>query len=75
MQDKEYKDSVLIPSVSARLAVEAGVSQGWTKWTGENGDSICIDTFGSSAPANVLFEKYGFTVEKVVEHALKLIGK
>lgn len=75
MQDKEYQDSVLLPSVKARLIVEAGVSQGWERWVGDNGSCLCVNRFGASAPANVLFEKYGFTVENVVKQARKLIGR
>lgn len=73
-QSQEYQDSVLLPEVKARLAVEAGVSQGWKRWIGDSGTTLCIDKFGASAPGNVLFEKYGFTVENVVKHAQKLLG-
>ncbi|MHA1637436.1 MAG: transketolase, partial [Candidatus Thorarchaeota archaeon] len=62
-QNQEYRESVLLPNVTARLAVEAGVSIGWERWIGEKGDMISIDTFGTSAPHKVLFEKYGFTVD------------
>jgi len=74
-QSQEYQDSVLLPEVKARLAVEMGVSQGWERWVGDAGSCVCINKFGASAPAKVLFEKYGFTVENVVEHARKLIGR
>jgi len=74
-QTQEYRDSVLLPDVKARLVVEAGISQGWEHWVGENGDCLCVNKFGASAPANILFEKYGFTVENVVKHARKLIGR
>ncbi len=74
-QPKEYRDTVLLPSVRARLAVEAGVPQGWHKYIGDAGDMIGIDRFGVSAPYKVLFEKFGFTVDNVVEHALKLARK
>ncbi|MGY5872234.1 MAG: transketolase [Candidatus Thorarchaeota archaeon] len=74
-QSQEYQESVLPPNVKARLAVEAGVSQGWERWIGDNGASLCINKFGASAPGNVLFEKYGFTVENVVKHARNLIGR
>ena len=60
--------------MKARLAVEAGVSQGWERWIGDSGASLCINKFGASAPGNVLFEKYGFTVENVIKHARKLMG-
>jgi transketolase len=72
-QDQKYQDSVLLPEVKARLVVEAGVSQGWERWVGDNGAYLTVDKFGASAPGNVLFEKYGFTVENVIKHARKLI--
>ncbi len=74
-QTQEYRDSVLLPDVKARLVVEAGISQGWERWVGENGDCLCVNKFGASAPASILFEKYGFTMENVVKHARKLIGR
>jgi transketolase len=61
--------------VRARLAVEAGISQGWCRYVGDGGDVIGIDHFGASAPAKVVFEKFGFTVDNVAARALKLIGK
>ncbi|MHA1769534.1 MAG: transketolase [Candidatus Thorarchaeota archaeon] len=75
MQDQEYRDSVIPPSVHARLAVEAGVSQGWHKWVGDHGDVISVERFGTSAPNRVIFREYGFTVENVVEHAKKILGR
>ncbi len=72
-QSQEYQESVFPHDVKARLAVEAGVSQGWERWIGDNGASLCINKFGASAPGNVLFEKYGFTVENVVSNAKKLL--
>ena len=74
-QTQEYRDTVLPPSIRARLVVEAGVAQGWHKYIGDQGDAICLDRFGASAPANVVFEMFGFTVNNVVSRALKLIGK
>jgi len=74
-QPQEYKDKVLPPAVRARLAVEAGISQGWCKYVGDKGDVLAIDHFGASAPAKVVFEKFGYTVDNVVSRALKLIGK
>jgi len=64
-QDQEYKDSVLPPSVTARVAVEAGVTDFWYKYVG-TGRVVGIDRFGESAPANELFPHFGFTVENVV---------
>jgi transketolase len=74
-QDRDYQDSVLPSSIKKRLVVEAGVAQGWEKWAGDDGDYLCIDTFGSSAPAEVLFDKYGFTVENIINRARKLLEK
>ena len=74
-QDAEYKESVLPSDVDKRLAVEAGSSFGWHKYTGLQGDMISIDRFGESAPAGLLFKRYGFTVENVTDRALKLLGK
>jgi transketolase len=74
-QSDEYKESVLPKNVRARLAVEAGSSFGWHKYTGFDGDIISIDRFGASAPAETLFEKFGFTVENVVNKAKAVAGK
>jgi transketolase len=73
-QDKAYQDSVLLPNVKARLAVEAGISQGWEKWVGDLGALLMVDRYGASAPYKVMFEKYGFTVEHAVELARQLLG-
>ncbi|MDR1532801.1 MAG: transketolase [Clostridiales bacterium] len=74
-QPESYKESVLPKAVRARLAVEAGVSQGWHKYTGLDGDIIAIDTFGASGPFGDLFKKYGFTVENIVRRALRLLNR
>jgi transketolase len=66
-QDEAYRESVLPASVTARVAVEAAVSDGWYKYVGLNGAVIGVDRFGESAPAGQLFECFGFTVDKVVE--------
>ena len=72
-QPKEYRDKILPPSIKARLAVEAGSPKGWREYVGDEGDIIGINHFGASAPGPVVMEKYGFTVENVVKHALVLI--
>ncbi len=64
-QDEAYRESVLPASVTARVAVEAGVTGFWAKYVGLNGKVVGIDTFGESAPANELFEMFGFTVDAV----------
>jgi len=72
-QSKEYKDSVLPPSVKARVSIELGIKQGWEKYTGDSGESISIEKFGASAPIEILMEKYGFTTENIVETAKKAL--
>lgn len=71
-QPQAYRDSVLPPSVKARLAVEAGVAQGWHKYVGDRGDVLCMEGYGASAPYQVLFEKFGFTVANVVTRAKRV---
>jgi transketolase len=72
-QTPKYKESVLPKNVTARMAIEAGVSQGWEEYTGLEGDTVTVDKFGTSAPADDVFKEYGFTVENVVKKAKKLI--
>ena len=66
-QPQKYRDEVLPPKVTARLAIEAGVSMGWHKYVGDKGDTLCVDKFGASAPAEDVFRDYGFTVENVIK--------
>ena len=66
-QNQPYRDSVLPPAVKRRVAVEAGVSDGWYKYVGFDGKVIGLDRFGESAPAGELFKEFGFTVENVVK--------
>jgi transketolase len=66
-QDADYRESVLPSAVTARVAVEAAVTDGWYKYVGLNGKVVGIDRFGESAPAPVLFKEFGFTVENVVK--------
>ncbi len=73
-QPQRYRDDVLPPAVTARLAVELGASQGWERYIGANGDMLGIDHFGASAPAEVLLREFGFTVDNVVERAKKLLS-
>lgn len=72
--DQSYKDSVLLPDVKARLAVECGIAQGWEKYTGSNGKIISMTGYGASAPGPILMEKFGFTVKNVVEVAKSIIN-
>ncbi len=74
-QPETYRDEVLPPSVRARLVIEAGSPQGWHKYAGDEGDVAGIDHFGASAPAKVVFEKFGFTPEKIAERAAALIER
>ena len=70
-----YQESVLPPQATARLAIEAGVTLGWGKYTGPAGDVLGLEHFGASAPCEVLMEKFGFTAEAVVERVMRLLGK
>jgi transketolase len=74
-QSQEYRDSVLPPSVHARLAVEAGATQGWHRYVGDRGDVIGVDRFGASAPGPVVMREYGFSVENVCQRALALLER
>ncbi|MBI2963322.1 MAG: transketolase [Deltaproteobacteria bacterium] len=71
-QPKEYRDRVLPPALTRRLAVEAGVTLGWHRWVGDRGTVIGLDRFGASAPGPRLMKELGFSVENVVARALEL---
>ena len=75
VQPQEYRDSVLPRAMTKRLAVEAGISQGWHRYVGDRGDVLAVDRFGASAPGEVLLREYGFTVENVCARALALLGR
>lgn len=68
-QDQAYKDSVLPPSVKARVAVEAGIGLTWYRYVGDAGRIISLEHFGASADAKVLFREFGFTGEAVAAAA------
>jgi transketolase len=72
-QPREYRDSVLPPSVPSRLAVEAGSPQGWHRYVGGRGDVLGIDRFGASAPGDEMLQHYGFTVDNICERARALL--
>ncbi len=74
LQDEAYKESVIPKAVRARVAVEAGVTDAWSKYVGLDGRVIGIDTFGESAPAGDLFKHFGFTVENVVDAVEAVCG-
>nr|WP_317429018.1 transketolase [uncultured Mitsuokella sp.] len=73
-QDAAYKESVLPKKVRARVAVEALSSFGWGRYVGLDGATVCMESFGASAPAAQLFKKFGFTKEHVAEVAMKVIA-
>ena len=66
-QDEDYRESVLPSALKARVVVEAGVTAGWQSVAGDAGHIIGVDRFGASAPAPVLFEHYGLTVDNVAQ--------
>ena len=72
-QSDEYKEKILPKSVRARIAVEALSEFGWGKYVGIDGKTICLDRFGASAPADVLFKEFGFTVENVVKAVKEVV--
>src|SRR6266550_1808340 len=72
-QTQDYRDEVLPPSITARLAIEAAVRQGWDRYVGPKGDVICLDRFGASAPGDVALKNLGFNVENVLTHARALL--
>ncbi|MCA9913171.1 MAG: transketolase, partial [Anaerolineae bacterium] len=72
-QDDAYYESVLPEDVTARVSIEAGTTLGWRKYVGNYGVTIGIDHFGASAPAERLYEEFGFTVKAVVEAVGELI--
>ena len=73
-QSDAYKESVLPVAVKKRVSVEAGSTFGWHKYVGSEGEVIGMDTFGASAPGPTVYEKFGFTVDKVVATARKVLG-
>jgi transketolase len=74
-QSLDYRESVLPKSVTARLAVEMGVSLGWERWTGTDGATFTLNRYGASAPGEVVIKELGFTTERVVGAAEALLSK
>jgi transketolase len=74
-QSDAYRRDLFPPEIKVRIAIEAGRTQGWWRYVGEKGDVVGIDHFGASAPYKVLYEKFGITADRVVEKALRLLGK
>jgi transketolase len=66
-QDPAYRDTVLPPSVRARVSVEAASTMGWHRWVGDLGETIGMETFGASAPASDLYKHFGFTPERIAD--------
>jgi transketolase, bacterial and yeast len=71
-QDQAYRDTVLPPSIRKRVSVEIGIALGWERWVGDEGAIIGLDHFGASAPAGTIFEKFGFTTERVTDVARRV---
>ncbi len=72
-QDEDYRQQVLPPTITARLAVEPGARMSWWRWVGDRGDVIGLERFGASAPGTTVLEKLGFTAEHIAERARSLI--
>jgi transketolase len=73
-QSRDYRDQVLPPMLTRRIAVEAGSPAGWREWVGDAGEVVALPRFGASAPGGTLYEKFGITVEAVVERARVLLS-
>jgi len=74
-QSEDYQESVLPPSVAARVSVEAGVTFGWSRWVGGTGISIGVDRFGASAPGAINLKELGLTAEHIVASVRRLLKK
>jgi transketolase len=72
-QPQAYREEVLPPAVTARLSIEAGVCQGWDRYTGAQGGAICLNRFGGSAPGEVALRELGFNLDNVLTHARALL--
>jgi transketolase len=70
---QEYRDSVLPPSIAARVAIEAGVAQGWGRYVGNQGAILSLETFGASAPYETLYREFGLTPEAMAAAARRLL--
>lgn len=73
-QPQDYRDSVLPPTITARVSVEAGVTTGWERWIGRDGIAIGLDRFGASAPQELIYEHLGITADAVADAVKKLVG-
>ena len=75
IQPEDYRHEVLPPDMTARISIEAGVTHGWHKYVGLEGDTIGIDHFGASAPGKILFKEFGFTSENILSRVKALLAK
>jgi transketolase len=73
-QPAEYRDTVLPPSVRARVAVEAGVQFGWERYIGDHGEFVGMKSFGASAPAETAYREFGITVEAIIAAARRVLA-
>jgi transketolase len=74
-QSQDYRDSVLPPSVRARVSVEAASDFGWLRWTTDDGESVSLNHFGASAPGERLFKEFGFTPERVADAVRRVLAR
>ena len=74
-QDQAYRDSVLPPSVTARVSVEAAAKLGWHRRVGDGGAVVAMEAFGASAPAGALYKHFGFTGENVAARARAVLER
>ncbi|MBN1566142.1 MAG: transketolase [Anaerolineae bacterium] len=74
-QPQDYQDSVLLPDVTARVSIEAGVTTGWQKWVGSTGVAIGLDRFGASAPYKEIYQQFGLTADAITKKTLAMLGK
>jgi transketolase len=74
-QPQEYRDEVLPPNLPARVGIEAASPMGWLRWIGADGEMIALDHFGASAPAERLFEEFGFTTENAVAAVRRVLER
>jgi transketolase len=73
-QPEDYQCQVLPPEIKPRIAIEAGITQGWHRYVGNTGEVMGLDRFGASAPYKILYEKFGLTADRVVGKALALFS-
>jgi transketolase len=74
-QPEDYRYEILSPDIKARISIEAGSTHGWHKYVGLEGETIGIDRFGASAPGKILLQKFGFTLENLLNRVRTLLAK